>query len=503
MLFNICADKDKLKYVNPGEFVLIPTSWDDDGFRTEYELLLCEWFDTPSIGYVKIGCIGQISDGQYGSLPNQFERLPDGWFSLGQGEDYYEQLKLLLNPSRRTELLCSLRDIAFDQRLFNAIMALEPECRTVLDKSLLRSVTEFSVRYQFNRLAHGGVKLTRYSFTYTRDCDPKYPELGRNIMDFEVKPDSNPPSNVHVLIGSNGTGKTSMLKDMIRSIRGLEGAEGVFEYVSSGENEGTFANVICVAFSPFDDFSGLADDDSSCVVLNKTSGDLIKSVEKRFVEEFSRCMISRQKMVLWSEAIKILQRGDAAFQEVNIQQFMDNPMFTVPSPEEINGIFSPLSSGHKVVLLTVTSCVNRIEERSILFLDEPENHLHPPLLAALIRALSDLLIKRNGVAIIATHSPVVLQEVPETCVWKLYRSNRHLVAQRPTIHTFGESIGSLTKEVFGLETSKSGFYTLLREAVVEYGDYDKIYERYNGRFGIEAELVLRTILAAARRGETV
>jgi hypothetical protein len=36
----------------------------------------------------------------------------------------------------------------------------------------------------------------------------------------------------------------------------------------------------------------------------------------------------------------------------------------------------------------------------------------PPLLAAMMRALSDLLVDRNGVAVVATHSPVVLQEVP-------------------------------------------------------------------------------------------
>lgn len=55
-------------------------------------------------------------------------------------------------------------------------------------------------------------------------------------------------------------------------------------------------------------------------------------------------------------------------------------------------------------------------------LDEPESHLHPPLLSAFIRSLSELLILRNGVAIIATHSPVILQEVPKRCAWILNRS---------------------------------------------------------------------------------
>jgi predicted ATP-dependent endonuclease of OLD family len=67
----------------------------------------------------------------------------------------------------------------------------------------------------------------------------------------------------------------------------------------------------------------------------------------------------------------------------------------------------------------VTRLVESVEERTLVLLDEPESHLHPPLLSAFVRALSDLLVNRNGAAIIATHSPVVLQEVPRECVWRL------------------------------------------------------------------------------------
>jgi predicted ATP-dependent endonuclease of OLD family len=97
-------------------------------------------------------------------------------------------------------------------------------------------------------------------------------------------------------------------------------------------------------------------------------------------------------------------------------------------------------------------------------LDEPEAHLHPPLLSAFIRALSDLLVNRNGVAIIATHSPVVLQEVPKICVWKIWRNGREVVVERPEIETFAENVGILTRKVFGLEVANSGFHKLLSES---------------------------------------
>ena len=78
-----------------------------------------------------------------------------------------------------------------------------------------------------------------------------------------------------------------------------------------------------------------------------------------------------------------------------------------------------MSSGHKIILLTVVNLVNFVEEKTLVIMDEPEEHLHPPLVSAFIRALSELMSYRNGVAIIATHSPVIVQEVPRRCVWKI------------------------------------------------------------------------------------
>lgn len=158
-----------------------------------------------------------------------------------------------------------------------------------------------------------------------------------------------------------------------------------------------------------------------------------------------------------------------------------------------------MSSGHKIVLLTITRLVETLEERSLVLLDEPESHLHPPLLAAFIRALSDLLIERNGVAIVATHSPVILQEVPKSCVWKLRRSGEHVAADRPEIETFGENVGILTQEVFGLEVAKSGFHRMLADQIGFRTSYDQVLERFGGSLGSEARALLQSLLAARDR----
>ena len=77
-------------------------------------------------------------------------------------------------------------------------------------------------------------------------------------------------------------------------------------------------------------------------------------------------------------------------------------------------------------------------------------------------------------AIIATHSPVVLQAVPASYAWRIRRSGRSVEAERPDVETFGENVGVLTREVFGLEVTNAGFHKLLRETISEDDDFTAV-----------------------------
>ena len=164
-------------------------------------------------------------------------------------------------------------------------------------------------------------------------------------------------------------------------------------------------------------------------------------------------------------------------------------------------LFKKLSSGHSIVLLTITKLVEKIEEKTLVLLDEPEAHLHPPLLSSFIRSLSDLLVNRNAVAIIATHSPVIAQEVPKNCIWKLSRFRLEAKAERFESETFGETIGTLTREIFTLEVNGSGFYKLLNKDVTDGQTYEQIIQKYNDQLGFEAKLLLRALLNNSTNGE--
>ena len=161
-----------------------------------------------------------------------------------------------------------------------------------------------------------------------------------------------------------------------------------------------------------------------------------------------------------------------------------------------------MSSGHAIVLLTITRLVATVEEKTLVLLDEPESHLHPPLLSAFVRALADLLHDQNGVAIIATHSPVVLQEIPRSCAWKIYRVGTNVTSSRPAIETFAENVGVLTSEVFSLEIERSGFHDLLAKSVGTGRTYEEIVDDYDNQLGFEGRAILKALTANRDRSSS-
>ncbi|MFR2767106.1 MAG: AAA family ATPase [Thomasclavelia sp.] len=134
-----------------------------------------------------------------------------------------------------------------------------------------------------------------------------------------------------------------------------------------------------------------------------------------------------------------------------------------------------------------------IEEKTLVLLDEPETHLHPPLVSSFIRCLSELLMSTNAVAIIATHSPIILQEVPKNCVWILDRSGWNCSISRPRFETFGESYNNLVEEVFGLEIQKSGFHKMIADEVDKLNNYDELIEKFGNQLGGDADIIARTL----------
>lgn len=487
---------------------LLADNWDDwFTYSTMYSLVVYDAEGQDFVaGGVKIGQFGMREGQRRSEIPDQFDQLSEAFFSLGQDDSYYEKLNEL-GPELRDQVLRGLRDVALDQERFQRSLD-----EKVTGVSLLRSVTRATVQGQYSRLARSGARLSRYEFAYTA------PKVGRSkiepvTLSFVVEPESMPPTNIHVLIGRNGVGKTHLLNHMTRSLvdkRADTTEVGAFNVVSDEPTDGDmFVSLVSVTFSAFDPFEPLPNrrDKSegmqySYVGLKRTGTTaegkpLAPKSPERLSTEFGSSVLVCSKgarLVRWRRALEMLE-ADPIFREADVASLADEDMDDETQKAMARKLFGNLSSGHKIVLLTITRLVETVEERTLVLLDEPEAHLHPPLLSAFVRALSDLLINRNGVAIIATHSPVVLQEVPASCAWKIRRSGRSVEAERPDVETFGENVGVLTREVFGLEVTHAGFHKLLREAIGEDDDFRAVLQKFDSELGGEARAIVRALIA--------
>jgi predicted ATPase len=479
------------------------TGWDDwFKFSTLYNVTYVDADGAHhDIGGTKIGRTGLLPAGKdherqdgfrYPDPPERFRRLGEEFFSLGQDASFYEALTELGGTIRDT-FLKAMRDIAYDPDLLRT--AAEEEVTRV---SLLREVPIVTVREQLHRLAHGGARLTPYKFTF-RLSNAKPEPLS---LRFSVDPKSRPPSNIQVLIGRNGVGKSTLLNRLAKTL---------VEKSENGDRPGIWnelSNLVSVSFSAFDEFEPIrvAQDRTQGLTYHyiglkkigakndepSTTKDF-KALSREMTISARVCSVGARQ-ARWLRALRLLE-ADPIFADAGIADLVEAEDKQADDVfRQLGATFKLLSSGHKIVLLTITRLVETVEEKSLVLLDEPEAHLHPPLLSAFVRALSDLLTNRNGMAIIATHSPVVLQEVPRSCVWKLHRSGHNLTAERPQLETFGENVGTLTDDVFGLEVTATGFHTMLAEAAAENSNYEQALATFDGQLGAEGRAILRAML---------
>ena len=166
MQFSIRSRFDRPSSSSPEGVYLEADSWDDFGYKTLWALWIVRDDRVHEIGGVKIG---HTTDQARPDVPKLFSQLPEGFFSLGQDEEYYDKLNQLDDPSLRQEILTSLRDVALDLALFERVRKLG-----ITDRSLLRWVKPVAVRTQFHRIARGGVKLSPYSFSYSTSRTDRY-----------------------------------------------------------------------------------------------------------------------------------------------------------------------------------------------------------------------------------------------------------------------------------------------------------------------------------------
>lgn len=441
------------------------------------------------------------------------------WFKLtgdianqGQGfVKYYKTMKFKYDP----ELLESKENdrVRAELKMFEDSFFRDQTFNEWTD--LLKSLHRLTVNKSF---------LSDYKFTVKKNS--------QDILNVDVKPGDNisikldnvslPLSfsnNVFCIIGDNGSGKTSFIRELSKSILDIS-SELVIENIEfdTQEDANIMNKILYCSFSPFDEKFDIAYETDSndekkfeyIGLLNYDIGN--KTIGEEITKDIMECLESvknnqNNKYLLWLEAMERISFEKWSNEIVSI---FENDLVRSDSEKTKEGVttsryiyknydvtiekIKKLSSGQKIFLLTITKLVLKLTERTILFIDEPELFLHPPMVKTYVRLISDLVSYVNGLGFIITHSPITLQEFPNDCVKVAYRDilGEYLI-KSVNFKTFGENINVINDMVFNIGLQQSGYYNLI-ERLKYSEDGEKKLKKILDFSGSEAKLLIKLFL---------
>jgi predicted ATPase len=450
-------------------FFLRNRTWDDYSYETTYKLFYIDKEkELLEIGTVKIA----KSDLKHYERPldNGYIKESLGkYFSLGQDESYYSALRELPNKGGE-RLLMMLKDIAYDREVW-----IKNKTSEALRDSLLRSVTNLDV-ISYQMVFQGKEGKLDYCLTINNETPVSF------SIDHE-QPFKN--SNIHAVIGNNGVGKTTYLKAIAKKIEVGEFDCKILSRVNTddvdkGIDIDYIEKVLFISFSAFDnnipdikkkfkfEYLGLHDGEGgfkSPDVLSKEFDESLKN------------LINGKKLSYIEEVLEPLENVD--YLGEHIDYFFEH----IEERPKIVEMYTKLSSGHRIVLHTLVLLMDSLQQGVVTLFDEPETHLHPPLLGAFLQSLQIICNTYNGLLIFATHSPIILQEILTENVLVLRRLGKDVSYTRTDVVTYGQNVSKLTRTVFGYQ--KVGFHNTISE-LVENKTLTKENISTDNRIGSEA-----------------
>jgi len=461
-------------------FILTYVDWDDYSRKTTFNLEYCDSSKTlREIGSIKI-----MHENEFNTIniiPPDFKELTEAFCSLGQDIEFYQTLEEALgNKDLFNSVLNSLNDVAF----FTALREKFDHLRT-FNVSLLRTSEASKAFHQAQRIIEGLPVKDMFIFNYV--CKLKNAK-GKHIVDFNFGDNKELPNRIFGLVGKNGTGKTQFLAQLALDLSGQ--SKKILEDDVFSPSRPLFSKVIAVSFSIFDIFSRPKKERSFSYKycgLKGESGTLLTS--KRIRENFENAVMAitlQSRDGTWINTMGKIIGEELSYEFYN--EFFDNRNYDVFG----NDSSKVLSSGQSFLISTITEVIANIRENSLLLFDEPEMHLHPNAIANLMRAIDSILIKFDSYAIIATHSPIILQEIPSRYVRIFDRVGSIPYVRRLNIESFGENLDLLSEEVFQTKDVKGGYMEVLKQLSNIY-DYDYILGLFNNNLSLNAKAYLYNI----------
>lgn len=459
-------------------FVLSIINFNDFGNYSNFFLdYLSEKNNKIRIGRLKIIKKNDFNTSQI--IPHSFNVLDD-YCSIGEDISYYENLKKIFGDLFYSKLR-ALKDCSFfydTLEIFeNDVNFKESIIRDNEQERLIRRAKLQINNYNLDSL---------YKFNY--EFQPKYAE---DITTVEFNFDENTllSNRIITLIGKNGCGKTQLLAKLPNDL-----SQKNIKFFSPQMPQ--FGKIISVSYSVFDNFSlpksdfdfnyiscSLIDGAGKLLTKEDLTTRLIQSCKKIQETKRTKKWLNTISSFLDEDIVNsLILKNDSHVEEINLSKISDT--------------IKTLSSGQSILLNIITEIIKSIRYDSLIIYDEPETHLHPNAISQLTNTLYTLTEEFESFCLIATHSPLVVQEMLAKNVYILEREQNSLYVRKPNSETFGENLTVITNEIFGNRDVPDYFKIQLKELVHLGLPYEKILQEIqspNMEVSLNVSLYLKSL----------
>ncbi|RXV67122.1 ATP-binding protein [Burkholderia stabilis] len=454
---------------------------------------------------------------------------PTNVVSLASDIDYYQRLHKALGKTEANRYLQRICDASYNHDRFS-----DYSTWPGFSSSLFRNGSAAQAILDMGRQIALGRHEREKTFSITlNDLPDTFDPLTFNFSN-----DDNDRllgvSNINLLIGKNGVGKSHILRHIVDLVAGVQPISESWPY---------FYKAVVTGYSPFENFDTKkallnrlrardATQDSPASEPDDSDGraqlDINEYAYIGFKNDENEFSLSWPKSHSARSILKILQYDRKNLWWTNESRFVtlfdtlklsidfdtleltkhDGTRITLardddPARKEIDTLettidveqgFSfvkgerilELSSGQRMYSYMLPCLAAEVEDESLLIIDEPELYLHPTMEVNLINMLKHLLVATKSYAIIATHSSVMAREIKRDAVTILRREHGRTRAYSPNFETFGESIDKIIGEAFDEYHVRKPYEKTLDRAIENYGSIEQALDAIAPQVGNEA-----------------
>ncbi|WP_288492461.1 AAA family ATPase [uncultured Pseudomonas sp.] len=516
-------------------------AWDDFGYIVTFQVYFVKGGNRESLGRTKVLVNGYTDSSSYFSTSSvrvgnsiRITALLDHKrvVSLASDIDYYRRIHALI-PHKAEDYLRQICDGSYNLHAygefsnwegFELSLFRDRLAKAILKKGYQIALGSYEAQEKFSFELEGlpdSFDSVEFNFDNAR-------QLGR--------------TNINLLIGRNGAGKSHVLRHLIDLVAGVK---------KHAESWPFFHKVVVVAYSPFESFKTEAELSNALANQvntarandNNGEGELTAKEEqerrRRLVNEYVYIGFRDPEgkfSLVWpkessARALHRIVKYDAENEWVKASRFellFDTLSHSIDfdavrvfkkeksSPDSAiilnratnterlklaeeqdfdyaagieflkEGNVISLSSGQTIYSYLLPNLVAEVDEESLLILDEPELYLHPAMEIGLLDMLKQLLAATRSNAIIATHSTILAREVERSAISVLRKVDGRTEVSKPSFETFGQTVEVIMGLAFDDYQARKPYEDSIDKAVAGCASPKEALEKLGPKVGDEA-----------------